>query len=44
MDNINGNEISMIRNKHGKEIYLIERFIAGVMKGKYLMSAGTHGC
>jgi hypothetical protein len=32
----------MIRNKHGKEIYLFERFVVRVMEGKYLMSAGTH--
>jgi hypothetical protein len=27
----------VIRNKYGKEIYLIERFVTGVMEGKYLM-------
>jgi hypothetical protein len=31
----------MIENKHGKEIYLIKRFVAGVMEGNYLMSVGT---
>jgi hypothetical protein len=33
----------MIRNKHGKKIYLIEIFVAGVMKGKYIMYVGTRG-
>jgi hypothetical protein len=28
----------MIRNKHEKEIYMIEIFITCVMEGKYLMS------
>jgi hypothetical protein len=31
----------MIRNKHDKEIYLIERFVAYVIEGKYLMSVDT---
>jgi hypothetical protein len=40
MENIN----LLIGHKHGKEIYLIEKFVEVIMEGNYLMFVGTHRC